>query len=59
MNTSIKAKTPKKLKMGVEGLDVAESHGWPLTKIDVFELSVAEDSLMPEGQYTFFHPLKI
>lgn len=34
----------------------AESHGWSLDKIEIFELLPDESSLRPEGQYTVFHP---
>ena len=37
---------------------VAESHGWTLDNVDVFELSAAETGAMDEG-YTLFHPAEI
>ena len=37
---------------------VAESHGWTLDTVDVFELSAAESEAMDEG-YTLFHPAEI
>ena len=37
---------------------VAESHGWSLDAIDVFELSGAEGGEMDEG-YTLFHPAEV
>lgn len=37
---------------------VAESHGWTLDNVDVFELSAAESGAMDEG-YTLFHPAEI
>jgi len=37
---------------------VAESHGWTLDNVDVFELSAAETGTMDEG-YTLFHPAEI
>ena len=39
--------------------EVAASHGWSLDGINIHELTVAEDSLMPDGQYTFFHPSEV
>jgi len=39
--------------------EVATSHNWSLEGIDIFELSVAQDSLATEGQYTFFHPSEV
>lgn len=39
--------------------EVANSHGWDLDGLNIFELSVAEDALMPDGQYTFFHPSEV
>src|ERR1700743_2043110 len=35
---------------------VAESHGWDLSRIHLFELSAVEASLKGETQSTFFHP---
>ncbi len=37
---------------------VAESHGWSLDKVDVFELSAVESGVADEG-YTLFHPAEI
>jgi len=40
-----------------EELEVsAESHGWDLKKIHVFELSAFEQSLKADAENTFFHP---
>lgn len=40
-----------------EELEVtAQSHGWDLKKINVYELSAAEQSLKAESENTFFHP---
>lgn len=39
--------------------EVARSHGWTLEHMNVHELSVAQDNLMPDGQYTFFHPSEV
>jgi circadian clock protein KaiC len=39
--------------------EVAASHGWEMDKIHIHELSVAQDELMPDGQYTFFHPSEV
>ena len=41
-------------KRELEG--VAESHGWSLKNIPVFEMTPQEEELDPEGQYTVFHP---
>ena len=35
---------------------VAESHGWSLEAIPIFEMSPQDESIDPEGQYTVFHP---
>ena len=35
---------------------VAESHGWSLDKIPVFEMTPQEEELNPDAQYTVFHP---
>ena len=37
---------------------VAESHGWTLADIDVYELS-PEATLEPDAQYTVFHPSEL
>lgn len=37
---------------------VAESHGWSLDAVDVFELSAAQSGAMDEG-YTLFHPAEV
>ena len=39
-----------------ELLGVAESHGWNLEQISIFEMTPSEDDINPEGQYTVFHP---
>ncbi len=43
----------------IELSEVAASHGWTLDNINLHELSVSEDTLMPDGQYTFFHPSEV
>ncbi len=42
-----------------ELLEIADSHGWSLDGIDVFELSAGEKQLEPEAQYTVFKPSEI
>ncbi len=42
-----------------ELLSVADSHGWSLDGIHIYELVPAEDSLKPDSQYTIFHPSEI
>lgn len=42
-----------------ELLSVADSHGWSLDGINIYELVPAEDSLKPDAQYTIFHPSEI
>jgi circadian clock protein KaiC len=42
-----------------ELLEIAESHGWSLDGIDVFELAPNEKPLNPEAQYTVFNPSEI
>jgi circadian clock protein KaiC len=37
----------------------AESHGWSLKGIDVYEVLPTEQSLRPEDQYSHFHPSEI
>jgi circadian clock protein KaiC len=35
---------------------VAESHGWDLDSIDIYEMTPVDEELGPEAQYTVFHP---
>ncbi|HLJ44659.1 MAG TPA: ATPase domain-containing protein [Bryobacteraceae bacterium] len=35
---------------------IAQSHGWSLDGIELFEVIPPPESLMPEDQYTIFHP---
>ncbi len=42
-----------------ELLSVANSHGWSLDGFTLYELVPPEESLMPESQYTIFHPSEI
>lgn len=37
----------------------AESHGWSLEKVRIFELLPDEETLRPERQYTVFHPSEV
>jgi circadian clock protein KaiC len=43
----------------IELLEIAESHGWSLGAIDIFEMASEEDHLKPEAQYTVFNPSEI
>ncbi len=43
----------------VELVEIAESHGWSLGAIDIFEMAAEEDHLKPEAQYTVFNPSEI
>ncbi len=38
---------------------VAESHGWSLAPITIFEMVPTDDELSPEAQYTVFHPSEV
>jgi circadian clock protein KaiC len=38
---------------------VAQSHGWQLDGLSIYELIPSEDTLKPESQYTIFHPSEI
>src|ERR1700730_5752968 len=43
-----------------ELIAVAESHGWDLDGMAIYELSVLESAgLAPDDQYTFFHPSEV
>ncbi|MGC2109930.1 MAG: ATPase domain-containing protein [Candidatus Korobacteraceae bacterium] len=37
----------------------ASSHGWSLDQVDIQELSPDPEELLPEAQYTVFHPAEI
>ena len=38
---------------------VGESHGWDMSKIEIFEMTPMEEELSPEAQYTVFHPSEV
>jgi len=38
---------------------VAESHGWSLDELNLFELSAIEQQLRSEAENTFFHPAEV
>jgi circadian clock protein KaiC len=42
-----------------ELLLAAQSHGWNIDNLEIFELLPDERSLRPEGQYTVFHPSEV
>ena len=42
-----------------ELLEIADSHGWSIDGIDVFELAADESDLTPEAQYTVFNPTEV
>jgi circadian clock protein KaiC len=42
-----------------ELFEIAQSHGWSLDGIEVFELAPDESQLKPEAQYTVFNPSEI
>jgi circadian clock protein KaiC len=37
----------------------AESHGWSLKGVEIFEFAPTEQSLRPEDQYSHFHPSEV
>jgi circadian clock protein KaiC len=41
-------------KQELEG--VAESHGWSLANLPIYEMAPLQDEIDPEAQYTIFHP---
>jgi circadian clock protein KaiC len=41
-------------KQELEG--VAESHGWSLAELPIYEMAPLQDEIDPEAQYTIFHP---
>ena len=42
-----------------ELIAVARSHGWSLEALTICELTVPEETLRPESQYTLFHPSEV
>jgi circadian clock protein KaiC len=42
-----------------ELLEIAESHGWSLESVDIFEMIPDDKELKPEAQYTVFHPSEV
>src|SRR5581483_6761487 len=42
-----------------ELLEIADSHGWSLDEIEIFELAPDEAQLRPDAQYTVFNPSEI
>jgi circadian clock protein KaiC len=44
---------------GAELKGVAESHGWSLDGVEIFELMPDAESLSPDAQYTVFHPSEV
>jgi circadian clock protein KaiC len=42
-----------------ELLGVAESHGWSLDQIPIFEMTPHDEDIRPDAQYTVFHPSEI
>jgi circadian clock protein KaiC len=43
----------------VEIMGVAESHGWDLSPIDLYELSTIEAQIRGDSESTFFHPSEV
>jgi circadian clock protein KaiC len=43
----------------VELLEIAESHGWSLESVNIFEMIPDDNELKPEAQYTVFHPSEV
>ena len=42
-----------------ELISVADSHGWSLDGVNIYELIPSEESLKTETQYTIFHPSEV
>jgi circadian clock protein KaiC len=43
----------------IELEQVARSHGWDITPIDIYEMIPSDEDLSPEAQYTVFHPSEV
>ena len=37
----------------------ADSHGWSLEGVHIFEILASEESLKPDGRYTMYHPSEV
>jgi circadian clock protein KaiC len=42
-----------------ELLAVARSHGWSLDDINIYDLAVPEKEVLPDSQYTLYHPSEV
>jgi circadian clock protein KaiC len=42
-----------------ELLAVGRSHGWDLSRVNIFEMVASEEGLSPENQLTMFHPSEL
>ena len=42
-----------------ELLAVAQSHGWSLDGINIYDLAIPEDSVSPDSQYTLYHSSEV
>lgn len=42
-----------------ELIEVARSHHWKIDRLSLFELATPEEAVLPDGQYTFFHPSEV
>jgi circadian clock protein KaiC len=42
-----------------ELLEIAESHGWSIESLNIFEMIPDDNDLKPEAQYTVFHPSEV
>lgn len=42
-----------------EILNVASSHGWDLSKVNLYELSTIEEKIRGDSESTFFHPSEV
>src|SRR5713226_3192089 len=42
-----------------ELIAVAHSHGWSLDDIHIYDLAVPEEPLLPDTQYTLYHPSEV
>lgn len=42
-----------------ELIAVGKSHGWNLTKLNIFDLTISGDTLLDDSRYTVFHPSEV
>jgi circadian clock protein KaiC len=42
-----------------ELMAVGRSHGWPLENIQIYDLAIPKDDMLPDSQYSLYHPSEV